>query len=219
LPVRITERELIVYGPHIEEIARHSLFARHLTGQAHLRKDHKPRDDSEKKYEVLKQRYQELGSVAGRFLEGLIKHRRYGKDEAHKVLALLETYHRHDLLAAIERAVRYGAYSRSAIERILAIQATPKTALDSLAEKERQHLKSLLGDEPVRPRSGKDYQKLLDWHEQTGEASDAAEQGAKDEVENRGEDDAEDSTARGSHNIEDQDDPDEDDGFACAGVP
>jgi hypothetical protein len=219
LPVRITEQELIVYGPHIEEIARHPLFARHLTGQAHLRKDHQPRDDSEKKYEVLKQRYQELGSVAERFLEGLIKHRRYGKDEAHKVLALLETYHRHDLLVAIERAVRYGAYSRSAIERILAIQATPKTALDSLAEKERQHLKSLLGDEPVRPRSGKDYQKLLDWHEQTGEASDAGEQGAKEEVENRGEDDAEDSPARGSHNTEDQDDPDEDDGFACAGVP
>ncbi len=223
LPVRITEQELIVYGPHIEEIARHPLFARHLSGQAHLEKEHQPRDDSEKKYEVLKQRYQELGPAAERFLEGLIKHRRYGKDEAHKILALLETYHRHDLLTAIERAVRYGAYSRSAIERILAIQATPKTALDTLAEKERQQLKSLLGDEPVRPRSGKDYQKLLDGDEQPSEASDAAEQGAEEEAERR-QDDTEDSTARGSHEIPDQVDPDqdddsEDDGFACAGVP
>jgi transposase len=184
LPVRITDEEVIVYGPHIEEIARHPLFGRQLTGQAHVRKEHQPCDDAEKKYELLKQRYDELGPTAGRFLEGLIKYRRYGKDEAHKVLALLETYHRQDLLAAIERAVRYGAYSRSAVERILAIQATPKTALDALAEKEQRQLKSLLGDAPVRPRSGKEYQKLLE--DQSREARDASENPDTQEIaENR----------------------------------
>lgn len=221
LPVRITDEELIVYGPHIEEIARHSLFARHLTGQAHLQKEHQPRDDAEKKYEVLKQRYDELGPVAARFLEGLLKYRRYGKDEAHKVLTLLETYHRHDLLAAIQRAVRYGAYSRSAIERILAIRAIPKTALDALAEKEQQQLKSLLGDRPVRPRSGKDYQKLLD--DQTREAHDAAaKQNAQEDAENRHQERAENSSAEESdsdHNHEDGDDDDRDeddeDSSAC----
>jgi hypothetical protein len=155
-----------------------------------------------------------------RFLEGLIKHRRYGKDEAHKILTLLETYHRHDLLAAIERAVRYGAYSRSAIERILAIQATPKTALDTLAEKEQQQLKSLLGDDPVRPRSGKEYQQLLDLHDENSEAADAAnEQNAEEE--NHNQDDAGDSAAQGSPETGDQDgsdeDSDEDDDSACAG--
>ncbi len=216
LPVRITQEELIVYGPHIEEISRHPLFARHLTGQAHLEKEHQPRDDRDKKYEVLKQRYQELGSAAVRFLDGLIKHRRYGKDEAHKILTLLQTYQRHDLLAAIERAVRYGAYSRSAIERILAIRATPKTALDTLAEKEQQQLKSLLGDDPVRPRSGKDYQKLLD--EQTGEAGDAAHpQDAKEGTENRGEGGA-DGAVQDANETGDDDGRDEDDDSACAGV-
>jgi len=171
LPVRIVEQELIVYGPHIEEIARHPLFPRQLTGQVQLQAEHQPREDGEKKFEVLQQRYAELGPVASRFLEGLVQQRRYGKDEAHKILALLETYHRQDLLAALERAVRYGAYSRSAVERILAIQATPKTALDRLADQEQQQLKSLLGDAPVRPRSGKDYQKLLD--DQTRETPDA----------------------------------------------
>ncbi len=171
LPIRITDQELIVYGPHIEEIARHPLFPRQLTGQVQLQAEHQPREDGEKKFEVLQQRYAELGPVASRFLTGLVQHRRYGKDEAHKVLALLETYHRHDLLAALERAVRYGAYSRSAVERILAIQATPKTALDALADQEQQQLKSLLGDAPVRPRSGQDYQKLLD--DQTRETPDA----------------------------------------------
>jgi hypothetical protein len=217
LPVRITEEELIVYGPHIEEIARHPLFARHLIGQAHVQKEHQPRDDREKKYEVLKQRYDELGPVASRFLKGLIKHRRYGKDEAHKILALLETYHRRDLLAAIERAVHYGAYSRSAIERILAVQATPQKALDALADKEQQQLKSLLGDESVRPRSGKDYQKLLD--DLSCEAVDAAtdENAEKNSDDGRqnGEDDGEDGVAQNDgpdHNG--PDDGDEDDS-AC----
>jgi transposase len=229
LPVRITEQELIIYGPQIEEIARHPLFARHLTGQAHLQQEHQPRDDSEKKYEVLKQRYEELGPVAVRFLEGLLKHRRYGKDEAHKILTLLETYHRHDLLAAIERAVRYGAYSRSAIERILAIRATPKTALDTLAEKEQQQLKSLLGDQPIRPRTGQDYQKLLD--QQTHEADDAAnQQNAKedgqDRSEQQGDKHAENSAAQdhgdneadNSRDDRDDDDGDDDDedSSACA---
>jgi transposase len=162
LPVRITDEELIVYGPHIDEIARHPLFPRQQTGQVRLQPEHQPHDDAEKKYEALQQRYAELGAVGSRFLEGLLRHRRYGKDEAHKILALLETYQRHDLLAALERAVRFGAYSRSAVERILAIQATPKRSLDTLADKEQQQLKLLLGDAPVRPRSGKDYQKLLD---------------------------------------------------------
>lgn len=218
LPVRITDQELIVYGPQIEEIARHPLFARHLIGQARLHQEHQPRDDSEKKYEVLKNRYEELGPAAVRFFEGVVKHRRYGKDEAHKILALLEIYHRHDLLAAIERAARYGAYSRNAIERILAIRATPKTALDALAEKEQQQLKSLLGDDPVRPRSGKDYQKLLD--DQTIEAGHAEnEQNATEDCENRSEESAENGAAqdRGSDGGDDGDEgrDDDDDASAC----
>jgi transposase len=161
LPVRITEDEVVIYGPQIEEIARHPLLPRQASGQTIRCKQHQPGDDSEKKYEMLKQRYQELGDVAGRFFEGLIRHRRYGKDEAQKILSLLETYSRQDLVGAIERAVRYGAYSRSAIERILAVAATPKATLDKLAEQESQQLKSLLGDQPVQPRSGKEYGELF----------------------------------------------------------
>ena len=38
--------------------------------------------------------------------------------------------------AALRRAVRYGAYSFNAVERILAVQARPKTVLESLAEQD-----------------------------------------------------------------------------------
>ena len=152
---------MVIYGPQIEEIARHPLLPRELTGKTSCRPEHQPEDDGEKKYEVLKQRYDELGEAASRFFDGLIRRRRYGKDEAQKILALLETYSRRDLVAAIERAVRYGAYSRSAIERILAVSATPRPALDKLAQQESQQLKSLLGDRPLQPRSSKEYGELF----------------------------------------------------------
>lgn len=162
LPVRITEREIIIYGPQIEEVARHGLFPKHETGRVSQRKEHLPADDAEKKYEILKTRFDEMGEVASRFFAELVKRRRYGKDEGFKILALLETYHRRDLLAALERALRYGAYSRSAIERILAVSATPKTSLDKLADKEQQQLRDLMGGESVKPRTGKEYRELFD---------------------------------------------------------
>jgi hypothetical protein len=55
-----------------------------------------------------------------------VRVRRYGKDEAHRVLGLLATYARADLITALERACRYRAFSLTAVERILAAQAQPK---------------------------------------------------------------------------------------------
>lgn len=162
LPVRITETEIIIYGPQIEEVARHRLFGKQETGRVSQWKEHLPADDSEKKYEILKTRFDELGEIASRFFAELVRRRRYGKDEGFKILALLETYHRRDLLAALERALRYGAYSRSAVERILALSATPKTALDKLADKEQQQLRELMGGDSVKPRSGQEYRELFD---------------------------------------------------------
>ena len=64
------------------------------------------------------------------------------------MLALLATYARPDLLAALERAVRFGAYSLNAVERILAVQAQPKSILDILADHERRHLPPHLTRQP-----------------------------------------------------------------------
>ena len=124
LPVRITEKELIVYGPQVEEI--------------------------------------ELGEPGRRFLEGLFQVQRYGKDQAQRVLALLGTYAQADLIAALERAVRYGAYSHAAVERILSAQARPKTILEALAEEERRQIPPWLGEDLVSPRPTSVYQDLCE---------------------------------------------------------
>jgi transposase len=162
LPVRITEDAVIIYGPQVEEIARHRLFARTVTGQRSEQKAHRPAEDPRQRHAQLQERFLELGADARRFLDGLVRTQRYSKDHAHKVLALLGTYARADLVAALKRAVRYGAYSFSAVERILAVQARPKTVLESLAEQEREHLQPFLDDNPIGPRPTADYQPLID---------------------------------------------------------
>jgi hypothetical protein len=65
------------------------------------------------------------------------------------------------VVAALERAVRYGAYSLAAVERILAAQARPKGVLESLAEEDRRSLPPAFTADPVPPRPTSDYQPLL----------------------------------------------------------
>jgi hypothetical protein len=77
-------------------------------------------------------------------------------------LALLGTYARSDLIAALQRAVRYGAYSHAAVERILLAQAQPKTVLEALAAEEWKQIPPWLGGDPIAPRPTSVYQYLCE---------------------------------------------------------
>jgi transposase len=172
LPVRITERELIVYGPEVQEIARHELYPSGVSGQKHSLPEHSPGRDPHHRYELLKQRFAELGSEGVLFLDQLIRHRRCGKEEAARVLGLLATYHRQDLVRALERAARYRAFSWSAVERILAAQARPRSAWESLQAEAQEQLDEILRQSPVSTRSLAEYQPLLEEtaiHDETDE--------------------------------------------------
>jgi len=78
------------------------------------------------------------------------------------VLALLMVYHREDLVRALERAVRYRAFSWSAVERILAAQAKPRSVMETLVIDAREQLDEMLRQTPLSPRSTADYQPLLE---------------------------------------------------------
>jgi hypothetical protein len=140
LPLWISEAELVVYGPDLEVLARHALFPHNVSGQRSELPQHRPREDSKQREAQLRERFAELGLAASRFLEGLLKTHRAGKDQAQRVLALLETYRKADLSSALERATRFGAYSLRSVERILAAQAQPKTPLESLGDSTVQAL-------------------------------------------------------------------------------
>jgi transposase len=175
LPVRITEEEVTIYGPHVEVLARHPRFPPTERHQQRLLAEHLPPRDLHQRRAALRERFGQLGPLAVRFLESLLKTQRYGWDQAQKVLALLGTYRRDDLLAALDRAVRYGAFAAKSIERILAVQARPKTCWERLAEEDSAHLKDLLSDDPTPPRPATDYQHLL------FEESDRHDQSEKDD--------------------------------------
>ncbi len=142
LPARITETELIVYDCHIRQIANHLLILGQ-TGKQQVDPQHRPPKDYARQLEELRQRFGELGEVASRFLEGLLKKQRCGKHQAQRVLALVHGYHRHDVVQAMERAIRYHAYSLSSLERILNMQATPKASWQIMSEEQQDTLRRL----------------------------------------------------------------------------
>jgi transposase len=161
LPVRIAVDEVIIYSIGLEEIARHRRLPNTQSGLRQTIKNHHPADDPSQRTLLLKQRFGELGPVAMQFLDGLLAKHIQGKLQAQQLLALVAQYQRDDVLAALERAVRFGAFSLAAIRRILAAQARPKPLLDELAQLHKDALDPSLREEPIGPRPTSDYQHLL----------------------------------------------------------
>jgi transposase len=161
LPVRILDEEVIIYSMALEEIARHRLLPGKQSGVRQLVKSHHPADDPCERELLLRQRFCELGPVAVQFFDGLLNKQTYGKLQAQQLLALVAHYQRVDVLKALERAVRFGAFSLAAIRRILAATAKPKPLLDQLADQYKDTLDPSLREEPIGPRPTSDYQHLL----------------------------------------------------------
>ena len=161
LPVRITDGEVILYSIGLEEIARHPLVPGTQTGVRQRIKSHHPTGDPEERARLLRQRFAELGPVATAFLDGLLAKQIQGKLQAQHLLALAAQYSRDDVRAALDRAVRFGAFSLAAVRRILAAHARPKPLLDELAELHRDTLDPSLREDVIGPRPTRDYQHLL----------------------------------------------------------
>jgi len=146
LPVRITDNELIIYKPDVDSkpLACHELYPRGVSGKKRTDKKHRPPTSLRHRLELLRKRFAELGDTPEKFFDELVRRRRFGKDEAYRILALTTTYRAEDLRSALERAFRYRAFSLSAIERILAAQAQPKTTRETLSEKAREQIDEML---------------------------------------------------------------------------
>jgi transposase len=170
--VRVTENELVIHDRAFVEATRHPLFARGVTGQRSCRKEHEPPRDAQRRSEQLAAHYAEFGAAGTRFLEGLLASHRSGKSQAERVLTLAAAYPRADIVAALERAVRYGAFSLAAMQRILAVRGRPRTPLDLLADDHRTSLERLCDGEPTPPRPTSDYQALLGQDPHDAEAID-----------------------------------------------
>ena len=142
------------------EGCRHGLYLKTARGEVREDPAHRPPRDTRLRRDVLQARFAEFGDVATRFLEGLWQAQRQAPSQAALILELSGVYRRPDFVAALERAVRFGAYSLSSVRRILEIQARPKSALESLLDSPGEPLTSLSDiSSPPRPTSA--YQSLL----------------------------------------------------------
>jgi len=160
LAVKITDTEVIIYGRDYCEIARHGLFLKTARGAVREDPAHRPPRETRLRRDVLQGRFAEFGDVATRFLDGLWQAQRQAPSQAALILELSGLYRRPDFIAALERAVRFGAYSLSSVRRILEINARPKSALESLLDSPREPLTSL-SDISAPPRPTSAYQSLL----------------------------------------------------------
>ena len=78
LPVRITEDQVFIYGPNLEEIAQHALLPRTRTAQRQVCPVIIPWRTPNNAMFCCK-RFAELGPVAGRFLDELVHHQPPGQ--------------------------------------------------------------------------------------------------------------------------------------------
>ncbi len=158
--MKITHTELIIYGRDYSEIARHGLDLKTAKGEVREDPAHRPPRETRLRRDVLQARFAEFGDVATRFLDGLWQAQRQAPSQAALILELSGLYRRPDFVAALERAVRFGAYSLASVRRILEINARPKSALESLLDSPGEPLTSL-SDISSPPRATSAYQSLL----------------------------------------------------------
>jgi transposase len=159
--VRVGEDAVTIYDRSFVAVATHALVGRGTVGRRSHLKEHAPPRDGHRRAEELAGRFAEFGPAGTRFLEGLLAAARYGRNQADRVLSLVAVYPRGDVIAALERAVQYGAFSLGAIQRILAARSQPKTPHDLWADDHRSYLEGLLDHEPTPPRPTSEYQTLL----------------------------------------------------------
>ena len=169
-PLRITEDQVLIYNAHIELIAAHRLLPSSQSGKEQVDPSHRPPRNQQIQLELLQKRFAEFGEHGSRFLKGLLGKQRCGKYQAQRVLVLFRSYSRDDVMAALERAIRFHAYSYSSLERILSVLGTPRPPWQTCTEEQEKFFEDWDDTASVGPRSSSEYQHLL-FHEELADDS------------------------------------------------
>lgn len=159
LTLKATEREIIIYSPHIERIAHHE---RQPAGACACMEDPAHRKSKKIRYglEPVREAFLGLGESAAEFLEGLKE--RYPRNcgyHARLILNLKERYLSDDIYRACVHASRYQAFDAKAVERIVTARARPRTLESIRNERARQALAETLP--PIKQRPLDEYCRML----------------------------------------------------------
>ena len=162
LPVRITQQELFVYAADLSCIARHELAPR---GQGH-RLDPRglhplPQRKSPVDNDQLRVAFEHMGDRSTEFFRLLSAGpTRLWGHHARQILLLRERYSTADVEAALGHAATFGATDHHAVERILAVRASPRSLDEYVAEQTVQRVALALGGARTMPRDLTEYAPL-----------------------------------------------------------
>ena len=159
LSVKATEKEVQIYSPELELLARHE---RKSAGSGQKVEDPGHHQSKRDRYglEPVREAFLALGPAAEEFLKGLVN--KFPKNcgfQARGILNLKADYLSEDIECALKHALRYQAFESTSIERILKVRATPRTLESVRNEKARQDLAKTLPKITQRPLH--EYETLL----------------------------------------------------------
>lgn len=162
LPLRITERELFVYGADFCCIARHELAER--GGQQDIDPQglhHKKSRQAAIDLDQLHDAYQAMGQGAAAFF-ALLSHgpSRSWSGPARRILTLRQRYATEDVDAALGHAARYGALGYDSVERILEARHRPRRLDEYVAAETASRLETLLGPQRTERSDLAEYDRL-----------------------------------------------------------
>jgi len=147
LPVRITQRELLVYAPDLRCIARHELGPRGAGEKLDPQQLHPPaRRQASVGLEQLRSTFEQMGERSLTFFQELcVRQPRLAAHHARHILLLRERYSTESLDRALQHARTFGAFEHQAIARILAARSQPRTLDEYVAEQTARSLEQTLG--------------------------------------------------------------------------
>jgi transposase len=162
LPVRITQRELFVYAADLRCVARHELAPRGAGASLDPAGLHPPaRRKSPLDLDQIHVAFCNMGEHAARFFRMMsLGAPRGWSTQARQILLFRERYPTADIDLALGHAARYGALDCAAVERILAVRATPRTLDEYVAEQTVQRIEQTLGHARTEPRDLTEYDRL-----------------------------------------------------------
>jgi len=163
LPLRVTQTELIVYGPDLATLARYQLRPRGRGDKLDpLGLHHHPARQAVVDTDKLRATFSEMGDGARAFLPLLAASfpTRVWAHHARQLLLLRARYDTADLDAALAHAARFGAMESSSVERILARRSPPRTLDEYVAESTAKRIDHALGPKVTMPRDLREYDDL-----------------------------------------------------------
>jgi transposase len=160
LPVRVTQKELFVYGPDLRQLARHELAPKSAGKDVDPNQIHRAPGRGID-LDALRVTFEALGDGASDFFGGLA---RLGSKlcgyHARQILLMRERFTSEDLAAALRHAHVYGAYEQLAVARIVEARARPRTLDEYVAEETARRIEQHLGRDKTRPRDLDEYDRL-----------------------------------------------------------